>query len=102
MKYLTILLALLFVMPALADFVYICDDYEADIADMQVYVCDDTDYELDLEDATIFLTSYPTEAEGDSEIWYIVEHPYFADYSILLTEELVDADAWVYFMDWDD
>jgi|GEM_PF-2250810 len=103
MKYLTILLALLFVMPALADFVYICDDSEIEYADWFVYVCDDDEYAADMEDSTIYLTVEDADAAvDDEEIWFLVDDPDYADYFVYITYDPEAADEWVYFLDWDE
>lgn len=97
MKWSILPLILLLAAPALADFVYVCDDYEAEYSDLDVYSCND--YEYDEADYVIFYTEDPDMAVDDDEVWYFVDDP---DFYVYFTDDPDYADVWLYFVDLDE
>ncbi|OGD74920.1 MAG: hypothetical protein A2Y64_08150 [Candidatus Coatesbacteria bacterium RBG_13_66_14] len=95
MKKLFAVLALVVAAPALASFVYICNEYEADFSDLDIYECDA--YSVDYADEVIYLTDDPELAVDDDEVWYFVDDPDYADFYVYFTDEPDLADVWIYF-----
>ena len=79
-KRLFIALALAAAAPAPASFVYVCDDYELDEADVVVYVTEDAGYATDTD-----------------EVWYFVDDPDYADFFVYFTYDADEAEVWIYF-----
>jgi len=94
MKNLFLVLALV-AAPALASFVYICDDYEAAYSDLDVYECDASS--ADSADEVIYLTEDPELAQDDETVWYFVDDPDYADFYVYFTDDPDSADVWIYF-----
>jgi len=99
MKKLLAVLALIVAAPALASFVYVCDDYEAAYADLDVYECDD--YSADTADDIIYITDDPDLAQDDEKVWYFVDDPDYADFLVYITDDPDYAQVWILFVDLD-
>ncbi len=95
MKKLFAIMALIVAAPALASFVYVCDDYEADYSDLDVYECSLD--EAGSADEVVYITEDPDLAADDETVWYFVDDPDYADFYVYFTDDPDYADVWIYF-----